>query len=90
MKCPQSEPEMEGESSEPVRTQLSEQVLSKTEEELRKAVKSNSHVILARAVETPISEIDIPLCRMVVMTDVRQPLEIDIQKLRSKFTMGYK
>ena len=24
------------------------------------------------------------------MTDVRQPLEIDIQKLRSEFTMGYK
>ena len=39
---------MEGENSEPVRTQLSEQVLSKTEEELRKAVRSNSHVILDR------------------------------------------
>ena len=65
-------------------------MLSKTEEELRKAVRSNSHVILARAAETPISEIDIPLCRMVVMTDVRQPLEVDIQKLRSEFTMGYK
>ena len=79
MKCPQSEPEMEGESSEPVRSaQLTDQVLSKTEEELRKAVRSNSLVILARAAETPIFEIDIPLCRMVVMTDVRQPLEIDI------------
>ena len=81
---------MEGESSKPVRTQLSEQVLSKTEEELRKAVRSNSHVLLARAAEMPISEIDIPLYRMVVMTNVRQPLEIDIQKLRSEFTMGYK
>ena len=79
VKCPQSEPEMEGESSEPVRsTQLTEQVLSKTEEDLKKAVRSNFHVILARATETPISEIDIPLCRMVVMTDVRQSLEIDI------------
>ena len=38
----------------------------------------------------PISEIDIPLCRMVVMTDVRQPLEIDIQKLWLEFTMEYK
>ena len=82
---------MEGDSSEVVRSvQLMEQMLSKTEEELRKAVRSNSHAILARAAETPISEIDIPLCRMVVMTDVRQPLEVDIQKLRSEFTMGYK
>ena len=82
---------MEGESSEPVQSvHLSDQVLSKTEEELRKAVRSNSHAILVRAAETPISEIDIPLCRMIVMTDVRQPLEIDIQKLRSEFTMGYK
>ena len=64
--------------------------LSKTDEELRKAMRSNSHAILARAAETPISEIDIPQCRMIVMTDVRQPLEIDIQKLRSEFTMGYK
>ena len=91
VKCPQSEPKMEGESIEPMQlTQLTEQVLSKTEEELMKALRSNSHVILARAAETPISEIDIPLCRMVVMTDVWQPLEIDIQKLRSEFTMGYK
>ena len=82
---------MEGESSEVVRSvQLTDQALSKTEEELKKAVRSNSHTILARAAETPISEIDISLCRMVVMTDVRQPLEIDIQKLRSEFTMGYK
>ena len=65
-------------------------MLSKNEEELRKAVRSNLHAILARAAETSISEIDIPLCRMVVMIDVRQPLEIDIQKLQSKFTMGYK
>ena len=82
---------MEGESSELIQSvHLSDKVLSKTEEELRKAVRSNSHAILARAAETPISEIDIPLCRMIVMTDVRQPLEIDIQKLRSEFTMGYK
>ena len=82
---------MEGDSSEVVRSvQLTDQMLSKTEEELRKAVRSNSHAILARAAEKPISEIDIPLCRMVVMTDVRQPLEVDIQKLWSEFIMGYK
>ena len=82
---------MEGESSEVARlVQLMDQMLSKTEEEVRKVVRSNSHAILAKGAETPISEIDIPLCRMVVMTDVRQPLEIDIQKLRSEFTMGYK
>ena len=82
---------MEGESSAPVQeVHPAELNFSKTEEELRKAVRSNLHAILARAVETSISEIDIPLCRMIVMTDVRQPLEIDIQKLRSEFTMGYK
>ena len=49
---------MEGESSEPGRsTQLTVEVLSKTEEELRKAVRSNSHVILARVAESPISEL---------------------------------
>ena len=80
-----------GESSEPVQlVPVTNQGLSKTEEELKKAVRSNSHAILARATEIPISEIDIPLCRMIVMTDVRQSLEIDIQKLRSEFTMGYK
>ena len=87
----QSELEMEGESSAPVQAvHPAELNLSNIEEELRKAVRSNSHAILARAAETLISEIDIPLCRMIVMTNVRQPLEIDIQKLRSEFTMGYK
>ena len=82
---------MEGESSQPMESvPATDQNLSKIEEELRKAVWSNSNAILARAAETPISEIDIPLCRMIVMTDVRQPLEINIQKLRSEFTLGYK
>ena len=27
---------------------------------------------------------------MVVMTKVRQPLEVDIQKLRAEFTWGYR
>ena len=44
-------------------------MLSKTEEELRKAVRSNLHAILARVAKTLISEIDIPLCRMVVNHD---------------------
>ena len=52
--------------------------LAFTEEELRKAVRSNSHAVLARAAETPISEIDIPLCQMVAMIEVRKPLEVDI------------
>lgn len=64
--------------------------LAVTEEELRKAVRSNSHAVLARAAEIPISEIDIPLCRMVAMTEVRKPLEVDIQKLRAEFTRGYR
>ena len=82
---------MEGQSSQPEESvPATDQGLSKIEEELQKAVRSNSHAILARGAETLISEIDIPLCRMIVMTDVRQPLEIDIQKLRSEFTMGYK
>ena len=63
---------MEGESSAPLHeVHPAELNLSKTEEELKKAVRSNSHAILARAAETPISEINIPLCRMIVMTDVR-------------------
>lgn len=64
--------------------------LAFTEELLRKAVRSNSHAVLAAAAEKPISEIDIPLCRMVAMTEVRQPLEVDIQKLRAEFTRGYR
>ena len=80
---------MEGESNQQEQSvPATDQGLSKTEKELWKAMWSNSHAILARATETPISEIDIPLCRMISMTDVWQPFEIDIQKLRSEFTMG--
>lgn len=64
--------------------------LDKTEEQLRRAVRGNSHTVLLEAVETPISELDIPLCRMIPMTDVRHPLKTDIQKLKSEFTGGYK
>ena len=46
--------------------------------------------MLARAVETPISEIDILLYQMFAMTEVRQLLEVDIQKLRAEFTQGYR
>ena len=53
-------------------------------------VRNNSHAIVARVVETPILEIDIPLYRMAAMTKVRQLLEVDIQKLRAKFTQGYR
>ena len=67
-----------------------ERGLAFTEEQLRKSVQSNSHAVLARAAEKPISEIDIPLCRMVAMTEVRKPLEVDIQKLRAEFTRGYR
>lgn len=67
-----------------------DQGLAFTEEQLRNAVRSNSNAVLARAAETPISEIDIPLCRMVAMTEVRKPLEVDIQKLRAEFTRGYR
>ena len=48
------------------------------------------HAVLAKAAETPIYEIDIPLCRMVVMTEVREPLEVNIQKLKAEFTQGYR
>ena len=64
--------------------------LAFTEGELWKAMWNNSHAVLARAAEIPISEIDILLYRMVAMTKVRQPLEVNIQKLRAEFTRGYR
>lgn len=90
VQSPTSDEEMEDVENVQPRATAVDPGLAVTEEELRKAVRSNSHAVLAKAAETPISELDIPLCRMIPMTDVRQPLEIDIQKLRSEFTSGYK
>ena len=33
-------------------------------------------------------EIDVPLCRMIPMKDVREPLKTDIQKLKAEFSVG--
>ena len=61
-----------------------------TEENLRKWVHGDNFSVIAESVEKPVCEIDIPLCRMVPMTDVRSPLDPDIQKLRAEFSTGYR
>lgn len=64
--------------------------LTVTEARLREAIRGDSYAVLHQNLEVPIAELDIPLCRMVEMTDVRHPLDPDIQKLRGEFTNGYK
>ena len=83
------EVEMEDVEIQLVEERTADQGLVTTEEELWKMVRSNSHAVLARAAETRILEIDIPLYQMVAMIEIRQPLEVDIQKLRAKFTWVY-
>ena len=61
-----------------------------TAEALRKTLRSYSCALLGQHLESPVSEIDIPLCRMQSMPSVRTPLEIDIQRLRAEFTEGYR
>lgn len=57
---------------------------------LRQKRAGNSHIVLNESVEQPIGELDIPLCRMVAMTDVRSPLLKDIAKLKAEFATGYR
>ncbi|KAG0606119.1 hypothetical protein M758_9G115400 [Ceratodon purpureus] len=64
--------------------------LAEMEDQLRKAVKGSSHVALQDVVDIPGMEIDVPLCRMIPMKDVREPLKTDIQKLKAEFSHGYK
>lgn len=57
---------------------------------LRREVMGTSHLALQSAVDSPGMEIDVPLCRMIPMKDVREPLQYDIQKLKAEFTRGYR
>ena len=61
-----------------------------TAEKLRKSLRSYSCALLGQHLESPVSELDIPLCRMVSMPSVRTPLDVDIQRLRAEFTEGYR
>ena len=45
-----------------------------TERSLRRLVQGNTFVVINKNLETPISELNIPLCKMIPMIDVRTPL----------------
>jgi hypothetical protein len=62
--------------------------LAEIEEKLRRAVRGNSHDAIQSALESPNCELDVPLCRMIPMKDVREPLKTDIQKLKAEFSRG--
>ena len=64
--------------------------LAAMEEKLRQAVRGNSHAAIQQAMDYPGLEIDVPLCRMIPMTDVRDPLKTDIAKLKAEFAHGYR
>ena len=80
---------MEGESSQRSDVPL-DQGLAITEDSLRRSVRGNSFAMITRAMESPISELEIPLCRLHLMTDVRLPMDPDVERLRAEFTNGYK
>jgi hypothetical protein len=61
-----------------------------TEQHLRHLVQGTTFSVIDKNLETPVSELDIPLCRMIPMTDVRTPLQPDIEKLKAEFVNGYK
>ena len=64
--------------------------IAATAETLRKTLRSYSCALLGQHFESPVSELDIPLCRMVSMPSVRTPLDVDIQRLKAEFTEGYR
>ena len=67
-----------------------EGALAAMEEKLRRAVRGCSHAAIQQAMDSPGLEIDVPLCRMIPMTDVRDPLKTDIAKLKAEFAHGYR
>ena len=82
---------MEGESSQRPDAEVPlDESLAITEDHLRRSVRGNSLAMITGAVESPISELEIPLCRLHVMTDVRLPMDPDVERLRAEFTSGYK
>ena len=81
----------EGESESPkVNMEVEDGGLAEIEEKLRRAVRGNSHDAIQSALESPNCELDVPLCRMIPMKDVREPLKTDIQKLKAEFSRGYR
>ena len=64
--------------------------LEEIEDKLRRALTGSSHLALEEAVDIPGIEIDMQLCTMISMKDVREPLKTNIQKLKAEFSCGYK
>ena len=64
--------------------------LALTEDALRKSIRGNSTALLKRCQDTPFAEIKIPLCRMELMTEVRLPMDPDVDRLCGEFSGGYK
>lgn len=61
-----------------------------TEQHLRCLVQGTTFYVIDKNLETPVSKLDIPLCRMIPMTYVRTPFQPDIEKLKTEFVNGYK
>ena len=64
--------------------------LRTTEMELRMSIRMTSHDVLQRATSPSASDLQIPLCRMLPMTEVRIPLKADVEKLKGEFLTGYR
>ena len=63
--------------------------LRATELALRKSIRVTSHDVLQLATSPSASNLQIPLCRMWPMTEVRTPLCPDLEKLKAEFLTGY-
>lgn len=61
-----------------------------TEQNLRRLIHGDTFSVIEKNLESHVSELDIPLCRMIPMTDVKTPLQPDIEKLKAEFVNGYK
>ena len=81
----------EGESESPkLNMEVEDGGLVEIKEKLRRAVRGNSHDAIQNALEYPNCELDVSLCRMIPMKDVKEPLKTDIQKLKAEFSRGYR
>ena len=87
----QATADMEGESSQRMEMDVSvDPGLAITEDNLRRSVRGSSLAMISRSLETPFSELEIPLCRLQLMTEVRLPMDPDVERLRGEFVNGYK
>lgn len=61
-----------------------------TMERLRQRRKGRGQEAVTESLDKPVYELEIPLCRMIPMTEVRGALAPDIEKLKSEFAHGYR